>query len=228
MTAELHLPDLPEVPVSVGAAPGQPPRPRPRGRSGWAHWLRELSGASLPLLLMALLALGTWWLVRHAPRPPRAAPVAAPTHEPDYRLENFQAERFDASGERVLTFDGQRLRHYPDTDAFSIDLLRLRATAPDGRELRASAREALVGRRGQSVELAGQASITASAPGQEPVLIRSEHLRVQTRSQDVRADKPVQVTQGRNEFSADALDFDGATRVLTLRGPARAVFVPQH
>ena len=226
MTAELHLPDLPEVPVAVGAAPGR--HAARRGRSGWAQWLRELSGASLPLLLMALLALGTWWLVRHAPKPPRAAAAAAPVHEPDYRLENFQAERFDASGQRVLTFGGQRLRHYPDTDEFSIDALQLAADTPEGRHLRATAREARIGRRGERVELAGQASIISEAPGQVPVRIRSEHLLVQTRSHDVRADKPVWVTQGANEFSAEALEFDGASRVLTLRGPARAVFQPQH
>ncbi len=28
MAVELHLPDLPEVPLSVGPPPGTPPRPR--------------------------------------------------------------------------------------------------------------------------------------------------------------------------------------------------------
>src|SRR5512139_835434 len=61
---ELHLPDLPEVEVSLRA----PPRAQPRAR-GLRVRTRELIGIYLPLLLMALLALGTWWLVKHTPRP---------------------------------------------------------------------------------------------------------------------------------------------------------------
>src|SRR5262245_39259646 len=45
---ELHLPDLPEVEVSLGATP--PVKPR----AGLRMRLRELLGAYLPLLLMAL------------------------------------------------------------------------------------------------------------------------------------------------------------------------------
>ncbi|MDY0106413.1 MAG: LPS export ABC transporter periplasmic protein LptC, partial [Giesbergeria sp.] len=38
----------------------------------------------LPVLLMGLLALGTWWLVRNAPQVQVPRPASAPRHEPDY------------------------------------------------------------------------------------------------------------------------------------------------
>jgi len=227
VSVELHLPDLPEVAVSVGPPPGTAPLRAQRGRSAWRLWLRDLFGASLPLLLMALLALGTWWLVKHAPSAPQARPTSAPTHDPDYRLENFQAERFDAAGNLAVTLRGQRLRHYPDTDELNIDVLNLQATGVDGRRLSAVAQQAWVSQQAQSVRLEGQAHVTSSAKGTQPIDIISEHLLVQTHSHDVRADKPVQVTQGHNRFQADSLEFDGQTRVLTLHGPARAVFLPQ-
>ena len=53
---ELHLPDLPEVEVSLGAP--TPQLERRRRRRGLRLRWRELLGAYLPLVLMALLALG--------------------------------------------------------------------------------------------------------------------------------------------------------------------------
>src|SRR5262245_34750675 len=73
---ELHLPDLPEVEVSLGAAP--PVKPR----AGLRMRLRELLGAYLPLLLMALLALGTWWLVKNTPRPMAGGEGVPLRHDP--------------------------------------------------------------------------------------------------------------------------------------------------
>ena len=46
----------------------------------------------LPVLLMGLLALGTWWLVRNAPAValPHADTVAR--HEPDYLMKDFRSK----------------------------------------------------------------------------------------------------------------------------------------
>ncbi len=200
----------------------------PRLRGGWALWWRDMFGASLPLMLMALLALGTWWLVRHAPKMPQRVAAAAPGHDPDYRLEKFELERFDASGQLALTLRGQRLRHYPDTDELSIDVLHLTAQGRQAQQVEASASAAWVSAKGEQVRLEGSADVMHRAPGSEPVRIRGEQLLLNTRNHDVRADQPVQVIQGRNEFNADALMFDGTQQLLTLHGPARAVFQPQH
>ena len=52
----------------------------------------------LPVLLMGLLALGTWWLVRNAPQVQEPRPASAPRHEPDYVMKGFSIQSFDASG----------------------------------------------------------------------------------------------------------------------------------
>jgi len=56
------------------------------------HWLRaawERSSLYLPVVLMSLLALGTYWLVRSTPLllPPEQQSVAG--HEPDYFMRKF-------------------------------------------------------------------------------------------------------------------------------------------
>lgn len=52
----------------------------------------------LPLLCMAVLALGTYWMVRTTP--PAEAPSApkAQRHDPDYFMQGFSVKTFDAAG----------------------------------------------------------------------------------------------------------------------------------
>ena len=53
---------------------------------------------SLPLLLMAVLALGTYWMVRTAP--PAAVPeMDKPIrHDPDYYMQDFSVKTYDVEG----------------------------------------------------------------------------------------------------------------------------------
>jgi hypothetical protein len=51
----------------------------------------------LPVILMGLLALGTYWLARTRRRSRRRA-ERAPTHEPDYFLRGFSVKSFDPTG----------------------------------------------------------------------------------------------------------------------------------
>jgi lipopolysaccharide export system protein LptC len=94
MSVELHLPDLPEVPISLG------PAAQAGAATGHAlaSALREVLSAYLPLLLMALLALASWWLVKNSPRPLAPPEDTAVSPDPDYTMTQFSLERFDAAG----------------------------------------------------------------------------------------------------------------------------------
>ena len=61
------------------------------------HAMEKLS-LYLPVLLMGLLALGTWWLVRNAPKPIAVGPERAVMHEPDYYMKDFSIKSFDVTG----------------------------------------------------------------------------------------------------------------------------------
>ena len=64
----------------------------------WPTRLLDVISAYLPLLMMAVLALGTWWLVRNAPNvdtPREAAPLR---HEADYTMTRFVVQRFGSDG----------------------------------------------------------------------------------------------------------------------------------
>ena len=93
MTAELHLPDLPEVPVAIGVASETAETRERRRREAWGVRLRGLFATYLPLLLMTALAAATWWLARYSPKSTDERPAQAVRHDPDYTAERAVLQR---------------------------------------------------------------------------------------------------------------------------------------
>ncbi|HZT56189.1 MAG TPA: LPS export ABC transporter periplasmic protein LptC [Burkholderiaceae bacterium] len=202
-------------------------------RAPWqnpAPWyLRAIDTAStyLPLLLMALLALGTWWLVKNTPLFEGGRAAAPPRHEPDYTMTQFMVQRFGSNGAMRVQIEGDLMRHYPDTDTFEIDQPRIRAIGDDGRITTATARLALSNRDGSEVQLSGGAHVVREAtPAQAAIDFRGEFLHYFQFTERVRSHLPVVVTQGGSEIRADAMAYDNLARVLDLTGHVRAVLSP--
>jgi lipopolysaccharide export system protein LptC len=220
VNVELHLPDLPDVPVSVGPASAAPLPPK----VAWSERLRMGLGTYLPLLLMVALALGTWWLVKLAPQPTTEPRAAALRHEADYTLERFAMQRYDKTGRLVALLEGEKLRHFPDTRELEIDTVRVTFTAPDGRVTHITARQAVATDEGSVARLEGDARVESQGQqGEPPVVIEGQRLVANIHDQLVSTDQPVRVRQGGTEFSAEALTYDAVTQQLTLQGKVRAV-----
>ena len=206
----------------------------------WSARLLDTVSAYLPLLLMALLALGTWWLVKNTPlfdSTPRDAP---PRHEPDYTMARFKVQRFAPEGPLRMQIEGELMRHYPDTNTVEIDNPRIRALAPDGHVTVATARHALANGDGSEVQLSGGAHLVresavraasagvparASPPTSEAAIeFRSEFLHYFVHTEQIRSHLPVTLTQGRSELRANAFSFDNLNRSVDLKGRVHAVF----
>lgn len=223
MSVELHLPDLPEVPISLGPPAGV----APRARMPWHLRLRDTLSSYLPLLLMALLALATWWLVKNSPRLVAPAVERPVSSEPDYTMTQFSLERFDASGRLKVRIEGERLRHFPDTDRVEIDQARIQAFTQDGRVTLATAARALGNGDGSELQLMGGAEVTAQDATGQPLVMRGEFLHAFLVTERVRSHLPVLVSQGGTVLQAAAMDYDNAVRRLELKGPIRAVLAPR-
>lgn len=221
---ELNLPDLPEVPIQLGPAL-RPSAPRAAVPIGVR--LRDAVTAYLPLLLMVLLALGTWWLVKNAPKAVVPTEASAPRSDPDYTMSGFSVQRFAADGRLVVRLEGRQMRHFPDTDRTEIDGVTIRAYAPDGRETVATARQALANGDGSEVQLLGGAQVRSRTPGGAAVEIDSEFLHLFTRTERVQTHLPVKLLQAGNEFRAGGLAYDNLAQRVELKGPMRGVFTPQ-
>ena len=223
MSVELNLPDLPEVPISLG--PADVGRRRPR--LPWHLRLRESLSSYLPLLVMALLVLASWWLVKNSPRLAAPAEDRPLSSEPDYTMEQFALERFDAQGRLKLRIEGARLKHYPASDRIEIEDAQIRAIAEDGRVTLARARQALGNGDGSEVQLLGGAEVTSTDANGAPLVMRSEFLHAFLVTEQVRSHLPVQVQMGSSQLRAAGLDYDHGLRRLDLRGPMRAELTPR-
>lgn len=223
MAVELHLPDLPEVPLSLGPARAAPPRPP----LPWGLRVREALGSLLPLLLMGLLVLASWWLVKNSPRPAGDPGPEVVRTEPDYTMSGFTLERFGPDGRLTLRLQGAQMRHYPDTDRIEIDGVHVLALTPDGRETVARAERAIAAGDGSEVQLLGGAEVLRSDPAGAPLVMRGEFLHAFFVTEQVRSHLPVRVTYGAAVLDAGGLDYDHTQQRLELKGPLRAVFPPR-
>lgn len=222
MSVELHLPDLPEVPISLGPAPGS----APRARVPWHRRVRDAVSAYLPLLLMTLLALATWWLVKNTPVPGAPVDDAPVRTAPDYTMTRFSLERFAADGRLTVRIEGERLRHFPDSDRIEIEDVRIRAHAPEGRVTVARAQRALANGDASEVQLIGGAEIVSQPERGAPLTMQGDFLHAFLVTERVRTHLPVRVRQGASELQAGGLEYDHGSGRLELKGPIRAVFAP--
>jgi lipopolysaccharide export system protein LptC len=223
MALELHLPDLPEVPIGLGQVPAPPPRPA----QPWHLRVREGLATYLPLLLMGLLALATWWLVKSTPGPEPVRTTGPASGEPDYTMNGFSVERFDDRGRLQARLEGRQLRHFPEVDRIEVDDARVRLVGRDGRVTLARARRALGNGDGSEVQLLGDAQVDGSDRQGRPVAFRGEFLHLFVRTERVRSHLPVHVSSGDSEFRAAGMDYDHLAGRLDLTGPMRAVLQPQ-
>jgi lipopolysaccharide export system protein LptC len=188
----------------------------------------QWASAYLPLLMMALLALGTWWLVKNTPLLGDALSAPPPRHEPDYEMRTFSVQRFTPQGPLRAQLEGDVMRHYPDTDTLEIDNVRLRAIGADGRVTLATAKRAISNGAATEVQLLGGAEVVReAAPGVAEINFKSEFLHAFLDTERVRSHLPVTVTQGGTQVRADGMEYSHLDRLIQFSGRMKASFDPK-
>lgn len=187
----------------------------------------------LPILVMGVLALGTYWLVRSTPALEAATPERARGHEPDYFMEGFSVKTFDPAGQLRSDVQGSIARHYPDTQWMEIDDIRIRSYDAKGRLTTATALKGLANEDGSEVQLMGNALVVRDAiaaakgqPEQPRTEYRGEFLHAFMDTERVTSHKPVELRRGKDVFTADRMEFDNVEQVMRLQGRVRGVLIP--
>jgi lipopolysaccharide export system protein LptC len=185
--------------------------------------------------VMALLALGSWWLVDNTPVPGGPRTPVAPRHEADYTMRDFLVQRYGPDGALRTQIEGDVAVHYPDTDTLEIENPRIRAITANGAVTHASARRALANGDGSEVQLLDDAHVVREATAEEEAIdFRSDFLHVFRNTERVRTHLPVRVRQGGTEVMAAGMEYDHLARVVQLAGrmqgvfPAPAASAPPH
>ncbi|KKW66789.1 hypothetical protein AAV94_13600 [Lampropedia cohaerens] len=180
-----------------------------------------------PALVMALLALATYWLLRTEQAADDAPTVEVQPDEPDYRIHRFAVRSYTPDGRPTLELFGDQARHYPLDDTLQVDVLRARIFTEDGRVITATADTGTSNGDGSHLQLRGNAVIIQQATGDTPRLeFRGEQLYLWPQEERVRSDLPVQLMRGSDRMTGERLTYDRKSQTMTLDGRVRTTLQP--
>ncbi len=227
----------PADPVNAALVPALPlaaPRATQSGRLSIKGLLQlwERLALYLPVLMMGLLALSTYWLVRNTPGIAAPEGPAVVNESADYFMRRANVKTFDESGRLKTEIAGTEARHFPTTKILEIDDVRVRSIGPDGRLTTASARRGLSNDAGNEIQLMGDALVVREAmPLADGRVLprlefRGEFLHVFTDRDLVRSHLPVTLRRGADEFKGDTFSYDNLDQVAELQGRVKAVMAP--
>jgi lipopolysaccharide export system protein LptC len=189
----------------------------------------------LPILLMGLMAMTTYWLVRNTPVMGEAELEADPRHVPDYFMRDFSVKVFGADGKLKSEMVGVEGRHFPDTDTLEIDLPRIRIINPEGRLTTAVAKRGLINSDGSEAQLFDKAVVVreATTNAQGNVVprteLQSDFLHLFANTEEVRSHLPVVLVRGAGDrFSGDGMAYDNLDQVMQLKGRVRGTLLPRQ
>ena len=190
---------------------------------GWQAWYAALVAAA-PVVIMALLALFTFWLERQTPAGQPQAAEAAPRAEPDYTVRNFVAKQFNVDGVLSSELQGEVGTHFPDREVLRVTQAKLRSLSDASPPVNARADRLWAWDDGQRFELHGQAEVTQQRDGQV-VRMTSQRLVYAQPESRVWTDRAVRVQRGAHQvITARRFEYRTDTGVVQFEGKVRAVW----
>ena len=186
----------------------------------------------LPAILMAVFALGSWWLVRSLPSFFNETVAQSVRHEPDYFLQNFSVKSFDSQGRLMRELSGEHAQHFPETDTLDIQKVQLRGHSQEGQQVNAVADKALAKGDGTQVTLVGNVHISqpasTSANGLRAATeMRSQEIKAFVKEERLVSDVPVEVRRGQDLFTAEKMQMNSKTGEYELSGRVRGTVHPR-
>ena len=167
----------------------------------------------LPAVLMAIFALGSWWLVRSLPTFFNEAAPKPVRQEPDYYLKSFSVKSFDSHGRLLRELSGDQAQHYPDTDTLDIRNVQLRGQSLEGQRVIALADRALAKGDGSLITLLGNVQITqvsnASKGLPMSTEMRGQEIKAYLDEERLVSNVPIEIRRGSDVFAAQKMSCRG-------------------
>lgn len=186
----------------------------------------------LPIILMGIMAMGTYWLVRSSPEAVQEAQDITTQHGPDYFMRDFSVRVFDLKGQLKSEIKGKEARHYPDTDTVEIDQPIIYNYSKDGRKMVANAARALTNADGSELQLFDKAVVVRDGQDKDDAStrteVRSDFLHVFMNTEEIRTHLPVELRRGdKDRFFADKMHYNNLSSTMDLKGRVRGVIAPR-
>jgi lipopolysaccharide export system protein LptC len=200
-----------------------------RGRR--TGWIEQLT-LYLPVVIMGILALGTWWLVRSSPQAKGLDTRNDNFAGPQYHIQAFTTQSFDAHGRLNAQVSAQFAQYDGQTDTLLMQQVRLRSVDEQGQLMLAEANKANASNALDRFTLQGSARVWQSASdgvkapvkGQVAWVFMGEHLELDGQTKQLRSQGPARLQRGKDSLSAEQMQYDDINKRLSMDGRVRAVF----
>lgn len=196
--------------------------------------LWEVASIYLPVVLMGVLALATYWMVQRTPVFVEPNPASkAQVHEVDFFMRGAVIRSYGQDGRLINQLRGQEIRHYGDDKTLEVDRPLFWSKDELGRVVTATAQHGWVRDDGSLLKLQGDAVVIREpwkdpegkwVPRQE---MRGEFLIVDSQQESLESPQPAEIFSGQDRFSGDTLTYDRKTGVAEFKGRVRATLVPR-
>ena len=181
----------------------------------------------LPLILMGLLTLGTYWMVQLTnPDGENAQPKR---HVPDYIMDQIVVTTLGPDGSARYRVVGDKLTHYEDDATSEIDFPIARRFNVDKPATTVRSDKGFMDGDITTIELVGNATLTrpaqaatANQAGSARMFMSSSRFTVLMNEDIVKTNQPVTLEQGLSVMTArDGAIFDNVHQKLIMTGQVR-------
>lgn len=182
---------------------------------------------SVPMLLAALLAIGTWYLA-DLQRRSYVDPKASSPTTPDFIVEHARTARLAPDGSVQTLLSADQLVHYLSEDRSVLDRPRVIDTRGDQPPVTITAETGETRNRLEEIVLTRDVHVVrAAAPKAEALDVRTERLVLRPDDDRASSDVEVHVTQGTSTLTGVGMVLDNAHRTLQVTSRVRATFAPR-
>jgi len=183
--------------------------------------------ALLSLLLLAVLAGGSYYLAEMSRRLATGPAPAELRHEPDYFVERLVFTRVNAEGDPAFRLSAERMVHYPDDRSTEYRNPEVVSLDPAKPLLRLVGDTGTSSADGVETHLRGNVVMTRAAGGGDPAMtVRTDHVVIYSDTEIARTDRPVVIERGGSTLTGVGMEFDNSARSLTVDSRVRGTWQP--
>lgn len=182
------------------------------------------------LALLAMMALGSFWLMEVMRR---AAGDAAPSRvraEPDFYVEKFSYVKLAQDGKVQYHFTGAKLTHNPQDDSYDIQHPVIQSVGEARVPMTMRSNRAHVNSDNSRVQLYDNVQLDRPASADTRHLhITSQYLLVLPDDEVMQTDKPVDILLDQSKLSGTGMFANSATREFRLTSNVHGTYqAPAH
>lgn len=180
------------------------------------------------ILVLGLIAAGTWWLASHVVTMPLGA-APPPTHEPDYYFSDATVTTLDKQGKRSAVMTAPRIVHHPDDDSSEVFAPRIEYFSAGDPPWHGQSDHGLMPSGGQLVKLDGHVEMRRPGKnGGAPLVITTDRLDVNLNTNIGSTADPVQIVQGSSRMTGTGMLAYFKDNRMVLQSSVRGHYVRRH